>query len=202
MKINEIIKDILQNMPEDILEISPELKNKGITKEIKISYHLYKQITRKMLEADIEFHVADNYEMKLEFSRRDLNQLEGNKVMCKHINQAYQKLLENCVSKYKERGVSLDIKSEIELLHPENEITHSDIIIICNGKPLFCNPILDLLESKAEYRIKKFAPNLDKNPYPEYKKRLQQKYGYFYSIAPEDIEKLDKSIGQDFKRNL
>ena len=155
-----------------------------------------------MLEADVEFHVADKYEQKQEFSARNFDQLEGDKVMCKHINQAYQKLLNDCVSIYREKGIYLDIKSEIEYLHPENEITHSDIIIICNGRPVFCNPILDLLESKAEYRIKYFAQNLEENPYPEYQDRLYKKYEEFYSITSEDKEKLDKEIGEDFNRNI
>ena len=202
MKINQIIKNILQNIPEDILEVSEELKDKGITKEIKVSYYLYKQLTKKMLEADIDFHIADSYDQKQKFYKKNFEQLENNKVVCKHINQAYQKLLADCVSKYKKENINLDIKSEIELLHPENEMTHSDLILICNGKPIFCNPILDLLESKAEYRIKYFARSLEKNPHPLYAKRLQEKYGDFYSMSSEDKEELDKQIGEEFHRSI
>lgn len=202
MKISEIIQDILETMPEDLFKVSKELEQKEITKEIKISYYLYKQITKRMLEADIEFHVADKYEQKQQFSQKNFNQLEDNKVMCKHINQAYQKLLDECVSTYKKRGIHLDIKSEIEYLHPENEITHSEIILICNGRPIFCNPILDLLESKAEYRIKYFARSLEENPYLEYQERLYKKYGEFYYIKSENKENLDKEIGEDFRRNI
>lgn len=202
MKINEIIENILQNMPEDILEVSEGLKNKGITKEIKVSYYLYKQLTKKMLEPDIEFHVAENQEQKQEFFRKNFNQLKNNKVLCKHINQAYQKLLQECFYKYKEQGVDLDIKSEIELVHPEAELTHSDVILICNETPIFCNPILDLLESKAEYRIKYYARSLAENTHPLYAKRLQEKYGDFYTMTEEDMEELDKEIGENFHRNI
>lgn len=202
MKVNKIIENILETIPENILKVSENLKNIGITKEIKVSYYLYKKITKKMLEADIEFHVADKYEQKQEFFKKNFEQLESNKVMCKHINQAYQKLLQDCVSKFKEKGINLDIKSEIELLHPENEITHSDVILICNGKPIFCNPILDLLECKVEYRINYFARSLEENPYPKYAKRLYDKYGDFYSMTSKDREKLDEEVGDNFHRNL
>ncbi len=202
MNVNKIIENILENMPENILEVSENLKNIGITQEIKVSYYLYKQITNKMLEADIDFHVADRYEQKEEFFRKNFDQLKSNKIMCKHINQAYQKLLQDCVDNVKKKGIHLDIKSEIELLHPENKMTHSDIILICKGRPIFCNPILDLLESKAEYKINYFAKSLEENPYPKYAKRLYVKYGNFFSMSSKDREKLDEEIGDDFHRNL
>ena len=202
MKVNKIIENILENMPENIIEISESLKNIGITQEIKVSYYLYKQITKKMLEADIDFHAADKYEQKDEFFRKNFNQLESNRVLCKHINQAYQKLLQNCVDNFKKKDINLDRKSEIELVHPENKITHSDVILICNGRPIFCNPILDLLESKAEYRINYFAKSLEENPHPKYAKRLHVKYGDFYSMSSKDREKLDEEIGDNFHRNL
>lgn len=202
LKIKEIIEEILNNIPEDILKISEELKNEEITKEIKVSYYLYKQLTKKMLEADIEFHVADNYKQKQNFFNKDFDQLENNKIVCKHINQTYQKLLEDCVSKYKEQDIDLDIKAEIELVRPDAEMSHSDTIVICNGRPIFCNPILDLLESKAEYRIKYFAKSLEENSHVIYAKRLQEKYGEFYSMTSEEREKLDKEIGEDFHRNI
>lgn len=81
-----------------------------------------------MVEADIEFHIADEYEQKIQYFRKSFNELERNKVLYKHINQTYQELLNDCVEKYKQKDIDLDIKSEIEFLHPENEITHSDII--------------------------------------------------------------------------
>lgn len=202
MNINQIIKNILQNIPEGIAEDSEELEYTGITKEIKVSYYLYKQLTKKMIESDIEFHISDSYEQKQKFYRKDFDQLENNKIICKHINQAYENLLEECVNKYKEKGINLDIKSVIEFLHPENEMTHSDLILICNGNPIFCNPIFDLLESKAGYRIKYFARSLEENPYPSYAKKLKEKYGDFKCMSAEEREELDKQIGEDFHRNI
>lgn len=198
MKVSKINKNIIDTIPSNLLDTSEELKTIGITAEIKLAYYLYRQLTKKVLEADIDFHVADKYEQKQHFFKKNFNQIANNKVLCKHINQAYKHLLKDCVEKHKEKGISLDIQSEIEYLHPENEITHSDIILICNGRPIFCNPILDLLESKAEYRIKYFARSLEENPYPFYQKRLYDKYGEFYSITPETREKLDTEIGQNF----
>jgi len=199
LNINNEIKNILDRLPENLIETSEELAKIGVTKEVKIAYYLYREITRKMVEADVEFHIADDYEQKRKYFRKNFNELQSNKVLCKHINQAYQKALNDCARKYKEKGINLDIESEIEFLHPENEITHSDIILKCNGRPIFCNPILDLLESKSEYRIKYFARSLEENPYPEYQERLRKKYGEFYSLTLEDKEKLDKELGQDFK---
>lgn len=199
MIINEKIKEILQTMPND-LEISDKLKKVGVTKEIKLAYYLYKQITKELIEADIDFHIADEYEQKRQYFKKNYDDLTNNRVLCKHINQAYQQLLNKAIQIYKEKGINLDIKSQIIDLHPENEITHSDIILICNGRPVFCNPILDLLESKAEYRIRYFARALKENPYPDYQERLKNIFGPFFSITPENIEQLDTEIGQDFKK--
>ena len=194
MKSDEIIREIVNNIPEDILEIPERLQKQGINKEIKLCYYLYKELTKKMLEADIEFHVADNYEQKVEFFAKDSEQLESNKVVCKHINQLYIKLIKEAVDRYEKENINLDIKAEIELLHPENEITHSDTIVECKGRTIFCNPILDLLESKAKYRIIYFARSLEQNKTQEYVSRLREKYGEFFYLNQYQIQELDEDI--------
>ena len=81
-------------------------------------------------------------------------------------------------------------------------MSHSDVILFCNQKPFLCNPILDLLESKADYRITRFTQPLSSYPHQDYAEFLRKKYGVFGSLTPDTLEKLDISIGENFMRNL
>ena len=103
MTNEEIKKEIIDSIPSNILEVSENMKTHGINKEMKLCYFLYKELTNKMFEADIDFHIADSYEQKLKFFSKDADELESNKDLCKHINQLYQKLIEEAVKNLKVR---------------------------------------------------------------------------------------------------